>query len=427
MRYLYTFIFYVALPFIWIFMWMKKQKSPDYAKGYGERLGFYRHLIKPKAKGIVIHASSVGEVNVAIPLVKALQTQYPEMAITFTCMTPTGAKLIKKVFGETVTHCYLPFDLPFAIKRFLRFVEPKVVVVMETELWVNLFYTLKRKNITLIIANARLSARSCKHYAKFQKTMSNILQCIDLIAAQDQLSADRYLAIGAMPEQVQVTGNIKYDLHILPEIYEKISQNQGVKRLIWVAASTHAGEEEIILQAHQRLCASFPDLLLILVPRHLERFDDVAELLRQYEHQNSLSFVRHSENCLTQHKNVLLVDTIGELLFFYGLCDVALIGGSLISQGGHNPLEAAAFKKPIVSGVEVFNFYEVYQQLEDANAVKWVMNTAESLAMEIQFLLQNPAERKAMGEAGFVVLQRNQGALIKLLALMQPYLESENE
>lgn len=425
MRYIYTSIFYLAVPFIWFFMWLKGRKNPDYAKRHMERYGFYKNLLKPKPKGIVVHASSVGEVMVATPLVKALQARYPDLAITFTCMTPTGSDQIKKTFGESVTHCYLPFDLPFAIKRFLRFIDPKAVIIIETELWANLFYALKRQNIALMIANARLSARSSARYAKFQKTMGEILQCVDLIAAQDKLSAERYLAIGATPEQVKVTGNIKYDLTPSAKIYKKINENRGVfnKRPVWVAASTHEGEEEIILAAHQKLRTKFPDLLLVLVPRHLERFDAVADLIKA----KNLSFVRRSEHQVVKNEAVLLADTMGELLFFYGLCDVAFIGGSLITRGGHNPLEAAAFKKPIVSGIEVFNFQDVYQQLNDAKAVSWADKTVESVANEVGYLLQNPQERTRNGEAAYAVLQRNQGALEKLLGFMQPYLENNND
>ncbi len=422
MRRLYTIIFYLALPFLALFMCWKGRKDPNYAKGLKERYGFYHKEKKPTPQGILVHAASVGEVMLATSFIKALQKHYPHLAITLSTMTPTGAQQARQNFGASITHCYLPFDVPFAVRRFLAFIQPQVVVVIETEIWANLFTHLAKKNIPLIIANARLSARSTKGYLRFQKTMSKLFKSVTLVCAQDKISAERYMSLGVEEKKILITGNIKFDHNFVEkdENMEKL-RRECAQRPVWVAGSTHAGEDEIILQAHKKLLQKFPQLLLILVPRHKERFALVAEEIKA----SGLSFVtRRSQEDFSQ-ANVLLGDTMGELMRFYGVAQVVFVGGSFIARGGHNPLEPLAFKCPVISGEHVFNFAEIYQQLSQDGAVKIIPANKDSLATQVQTWLENPAKAQSVGAKGFEILQQNRGALAKLFTAIQPYLEKK--
>ncbi len=367
--------------------------------------------------GIWVHAVSVGESIAAAPMIRALLAQYPRLPITVTCMTPTGSERIKALFANEprIQHCYLPYDLPWAAARFLDAVRPRLAVIMETELWPNHIHQCARRGIAVALANARLSARSAKGYARFARLTRPMLEEMSLIAVQTETEAERFRQLGARPECVEVTGSIKFDLSIDSRLLARAAQLreqwQAQQRPVWIAASTHEGEDEVVLAAHRQLLASHPDALLILVPRHPERFNGVFELCRQ---QGFATVRRSTAEAVSAQVSVLLGDTMGELLFLYALADSAFVGGSLVPNGGHNLLEPAALAKPVLSGSHLFNFLEIAALMREAGALQEV-DDAQGLAVVVQRLFELPQDARKMAEAGLKVMQANQGALQRLL------------
>ena len=366
--------------------------------------------------GIWVHAVSVGESIAAAPMVRALLKAYPELPITLTCMTPTGSERIGALFADEprVQHCYLPYDLPWAAGRFLDHVQPRLGVIMETELWPNHIHQCARRGIPVALANARLSERSARGYGRFARLTRPMLAEMSLIAAQTEVEAQRFLALGARAACVQVTGSIKFDLKIdeqlVPRAQALRQQWAATSRPVWIAASTHDGEDALILQAHQQLLQVHGDALLILVPRHPERFDAVHAICSQ-----QFATVRRSTGLpVLAQTQVLLGDTMGELLFLYALADMAFVGGSLVPTGGHNPLEPAALALPVLMGPHVFNFLEISAMLREAGALQQV-DDAQGLAGAVQRLVELPQDARRMGEAGRAVMRANQGALQRLL------------
>ena len=416
-RLLYTLLLHLALPLIALRLALRARKAPTYARRINERFSLGLPSMKPG--GIWVHAVSVGESIAAAPMIRALQAHYPELPITVTCMTPTGSERIQALFGASVQHCYLPYDLPWAAARFLNRMQPRLAVVMETELWPNHIHQCAKRGIPVALANARLSERSARGYARFGKLTAPMLAELSLIAVQTQTEAQRFLTLGARPECVEVTGSIKFDLKIDAELLQRAielrRQWQAEQRPVWIAASTHSGEDEIILAAHHQLLKSRPDALLILVPRHPERFNAVHNLCMN----QSLTTRRRSTGEAVQTSDqVLLGDTMGELLFLYALADIAFVGGSLVANGGHNLLEPAALGKPVLSGQHLFNFLEIAAQLREAGALNEVENAGQ-LADKVVALLNEPSEMQRMSQAGLSVLKANQGALQRLLEGLQ--------
>jgi 3-deoxy-D-manno-octulosonic-acid transferase len=412
-RFIYTLLLHLALPLIALRLALRARKAPTYARRINERFSFGLPAMKPG--GIWVHAVSVGESIAAAPMIRALQARYPELPITVTCMTPTGSERIQALFGDSVQHCYLPYDMPWAAARFLDHTQPRLAVVMETELWPNHIHQCAKRGVPVALANARLSERSARGYARFGKLTAPMLAELSLIAVQTQAEAQRFLDLGARPDCVEVTGSIKFDLKIDAELPQRAAglrhQWQAEQRPVWIAASTHAGEDEIILAAHRQLLATRADALLILVPRHPERFNSVHELCLNH----GLTTRRRSTGeALQPGDQVLLGDTMGELLFLYALADIAFVGGSLVANGGHNLLEPAALGKPVLSGPHLFNFLEIAAQLREAGALSEVEN-AEQLAARVDMLLEQPGEMQRMSQAGLAVLKANQGALERLL------------
>lgn len=422
-RFFYTGLMYLSQPFLLFFMWLRGFKAPNYRKRIGERYGFYGHLIRPKPHGVIIHAASVGEVIAATPLVRLIQQRYPDLPITFTTVTPTGSDRVKAAFGDTVTHCYLPYDLPFALKRFIDFIQPKLCIVIETELWPNLIKQLHLRHVPFVVANARLSARSAKRYGKIRQRLQGMWSQITLVAPQDQISQNRFIELGYPEEKISLTGNIKYDLTVTQHLLDNIQQlhiQWGKDRPIWIAGSTHEGEEALIIQAHRQLLRTYPHLLLLLVPRHPERFNTVEALIKK----EKLQFIRRSSGERPNaNTRVILGDTMGEMMMMYGVSDIAFVGGSLVKHGGHNPLEPLAFKIPVISGKHTFNFPEVFEMLLEEQGVIEVNSTAEELAGAVEALLRSKEVRQRFGQAGYEVLMKNRGALTRLFDLLTPYLE----
>ncbi len=416
-RLLYTLLLHLALPLIALRLALRARKAPTYARRINERFSLGLPSMKPG--GIWVHAVSVGESIAAAPMIRALQAHYPELPITVTCMTPTGSERIQALFGASVQHCYLPYDLPWAAARFLNRMQPRLAVVMETELWPNHIHQCAKRGIPVALANARLSERSARGYARFGKLTAPMLGELSLIAVQTQTEAQRFLTLGARAGCVEVTGSIKFDLKIDAELLQRADalrqQWQATTRPVWIAASTHAGEDEIVLAAHRQLLKTQPDALLILVPRHPERFNSVHELCIS---ERLTTRRRSTAEAVQASDQVLLGDTMGELLFLYALADIAFVGGSLVANGGHNLLEPAALGKPVLSGPHLFNFLEIAAQLREAGALNEVENAGQ-LADKVVALLNEPSEMQRMSQAGLSVLKANQGALQRLLEGLQ--------
>ncbi|MFZ3153833.1 lipid IV(A) 3-deoxy-D-manno-octulosonic acid transferase [Pseudomonas sp.] len=418
-RSLYTLLFHLGLPLVAGRLAWRAWQAPAYAKRIGERFALGLPPLKPG--GIWLHAVSVGESIAAAPLVRVLLARYPQLPITITCMTPTGSERIQAMFGGSeyagrVQHCYLPYDLPWAAARFLRKVQPKLAVIMETELWPNHIHQCAKRGIPVALANGRLSERSARGYARFANLTAPMLAELELLAVQTALEAERFRSLGARSECVEVTGSIKFDLTIDPHLLTRAAalreQWQATQRPAWIAASTHAGEDEIVLAAHRELLKQNPDALLILVPRHPERFNTVFELCQR---QGFSTRRRSTGEALQTSDQVLLGDTMGELLFLYALADIAFVGGSLVANGGHNLLEPAALGKPVLSGPHLFNFLEIAAQLRAAGALNEVAD-AGVLAQRVAQLWRQPEVAQAMRAAGLAVMHANQGALARLLA-----------
>lgn len=420
-RTLYSVLFHLALPLVAVRLFWRARRAPAYSRRIGER--FAVGLPTFQTGGIWVHAVSVGESIAAAPMIRELKARYPQLPITVTCMTPTGSERIRALFGDSVQHCYLPYDLPWAAARFLARVQPRLAVVMETELWPNHIHQCARRSIPVALANARLSERSATGYARFSGLTAPMLAELSLIAAQTEAEAARFRQLGARSAAVEVTGSIKFDLKVDPMLSERAAQLRqqwnAQPRPVWIAASTHTGEDEIILAAHRQLLELHPDALLILVPRHPERFGSVAELCRR---QGFTTIRRSLDESPAPGTQVLLGDTMGELLFLFALADVAFVGGSLVPTGGHNLLEPAALGKPVVTGPHLFNFLDIAAQLRDAGALVEVASAPE-LAASVGEFWNDAARTERARNAGFAVLKNNQGALERLLAALERLLE----
>jgi len=417
-RFLYNLLTYLILiPFA--FYWLLKGiGNRSYLDRLSQRFGFGF----PKINGCIwVHAVSVGEVQAAVPLINSLIANFPSQKLLVTTVTPTGAARVRGLFGENVEHCYIPFEFPNAIRSFFDSVRPRAAMIMETEIWPNLYRGCGVRNIPLILVSARISPRSVPGYRRLLPLIRETLSHGIIIAAQTQVDADRFLELGANPSRTWVTGNIKFDVELDPEIEGAggaLRNELFGDRPVWIAASTHDGEELLVLDAHKAMLEEHPELLLVLVPRHPERFDGVRELVEK----RSFSVVSR-----TEHKpcdpstQVFLVDTMGEVPLFYAASDIAFVGGSLIPIGGHNLLEPAAQGLPIITGPHIFNAQEIAEDFIDIEACKVVADSNE-LAVSVTQLIENPAEAETMGRKGLMVLEQNRGSLERLLVLLEPLL-----
>lgn len=421
MRYIYTVFIYLALPFIFLRLLWRSRRLPGARKRWSERLGFAPFQFE---KSIWVHAVSVGETIAAIPLIKALKKEYPDVPLVVTNMTVTGGARVKAAFGDLVHQAYIPYDLPGAVARFVRNINPQIVVVMETEIWPNLYAELQKNHIPIVIANARLSAKSAAGYLSVLSLTKQMLAAVGHLAVQGKADAERFKELGMPAERVSVTGNIKFDLELSADLPEKtaiLRDELGHDRLIWVAASTHQGEEDSILAAHKKVLDKFPSALLILVPRHPERFNSVfQEVLK-----NSLSVVRRSEGkTCDAETQVYFGDTMGEMMLYYSVSDVAFVAGSFITLGGHNMLEPAALGKPILTGPHLFNFAEISELLISAKGMT-VVRDGNELAQEVIRLFGDESLRNAVGESAFGVVEANRGALGRQMEIIRKAYISE--
>jgi len=410
MRFIYNFIFYLIIPFILLRLLWRGMRAPAYWQRWSERFSFGSAL--PVQPSLWIHAVSMGEVQAAVPLIRALSTQ----TILVTTMTPTGSQRVREIFGDSVWHLYLPYDLPGAIARFLARVQPRLLIIMETELWPNLLHACQRRRIPVILANARLSANSAAGYQRISGLTRQMLSNVTSIAAQTQVDAARFVQLGASPSKVHVTGSIKFDSRLPANFSEKaaeLRQQWGKNRPVWIAASTHEGEEQAVLDAFSKLKVEFHDLLLVLVPRHPERFNRVATLCKR----RGLVVAKRSEGNVNTQIEIYLGDTMGDLPLLYAACDVAFVGGTLVPIGGHNLLEPAAVNLPVIMGPHVFECAEICRQLLEAQAAQQVNNKAE-LIEAVEKYLSDAELKRQTGENGRLFVEKNRGALERLLTII---------
>jgi 3-deoxy-D-manno-octulosonic-acid transferase len=411
MRNLYSALFFFLTPFLILRLLWRSIKAPDYRKRWGERFGWYHNTTR---QGVIwIHAVSVGEAEAAFPLIKRLQKNKPHIPILVTTTTPTGSARVKAVLAETVQHVYLPYDLPIAVERFVNSFQPVLAVIMETELWPNLFHGCGIHKIPLCVINARLSEKSTSGYRKLPSLIQPLLANISLIAAQSQEDAQRFIAIGASPGQVTVAGNIKFDLDI-PDITIQagieLKENEFTGRFVWLAASTPRGEEQICLDVYKALKRKIPELLLVLVPRHPERFAEVEDLCLG---NDLLVINRTAKRRCRQETDVYLADTMGELKMLYAAADIALIGGSLVPVGGHNLLEAAVVGVPVLFGPYMANFKEISEKVLAHKAAVQCGNQAAIIAA-IQLIYSDNDYRNVLIANGKAFVSQNRGALDKI-------------
>jgi 3-deoxy-D-manno-octulosonic-acid transferase len=417
MRLLYTILLYLLTPLVLLRLLWRGFKAPGYWHRWAERFGFFPVVVTQPS--IWVHCVSVGETLAAVPLINRLQQQYPGHVLVVTTTTPTGSAQVSMALGNKVLHAYMPYDLPGSVRRFLDRVRPQLVVILETELWPNLFTACNEQQIPLVIVNARLSPRSIRGYTRFATLASQTLRQVSLITAQTRQDADHFLALGAADEQVMVSGNIKFDMNVPPSLEEQAQAlrrgwNGGSdgQRPVWVAASTHEGEDEQVLEALRQIHQSLPQLLLVLVPRHPERFDRVAALCRG----QGLATVRRSEGTSCKIETAVFVgDTMGELRLFYAAADIAFVGGSLVATGGHNVLEPAMLGRPVIFGPYMFNFTEAAALLLAAKAAVQITD-ATQLAQTVLHYALDSASRLQAGEKAQQVVDANRGALDVTLA-----------
>ena len=415
-RFFYSLTLYLILPFALIRLLLRARQQRGYLNYWGERFGYYTAQVTSPV--IWVHAVSVGETRAAQPLISALRQTYPAYQLLLTYMTPTGRQTGIGLFGESVCHAYLPYDLPGSTQRFLRHFRPKLGIMMETEIWPNLIFYSKQCSIPILLANARLSQKSQLKYQRYLALFSPALRNLSAIAAQTNHDANRFKALGA--DSVMVTGNLKFD--ITPPaaslaLGASWRATWGRDRPVFLAASTRDGEEALILAALTKI--DIPELLTILVPRHPHRFSEVAARLTS----QGFAFQRRSLNHgAAPDVKVILGDSMGEMFAYYAACDVAFIGGSLLPFGGQNLIEACSAGRAVLLGPHTYNFSQASEDAIASGAALRVANEYE-LAEAVEALFKNPARLDSMGGAALKFATEHQGATVKLMQLIKTYLD----
>ncbi|MFL7027228.1 lipid IV(A) 3-deoxy-D-manno-octulosonic acid transferase [Enterovibrio norvegicus] len=422
MRLLYTLLLFIAAPFLLLGLYRAKDGKPKVGKRWVEHFGRTPRLTS-NTQPIWVHAVSVGEVIAAKPIVLALRKAYPDASILVTTTTATGAAIASKL-GDGVEHRYMPIDFSFAVNGFLKRINPQAMLIMETELWPNTLTAVKKAGIPIVVMNARLSEKSMRGYQRVQPLFDLLSKNIDHILCQFQDDADRFIQLGVNSQNVSVSGSVKFDLPEFDETSDPvISLKQAIKqRPVWVAASTHPGEDEILLDAHQALLAEQPDALMVLVPRHPERFGDVAALIEQ----KGFSLSRRGQSQpIDDNTQVYLGDTMGEMMTLLAASKVTFMAGSLMGEklGGHNLLEPASLGKPQITGPSYFNFQVIGDQLIEAGACE-VHESPSDIANALLGFMSNPEKCQQAGEAALNVVERNRGAVAKTLEAIAPWIDA---
>jgi 3-deoxy-D-manno-octulosonic-acid transferase len=410
-RYLYTGLLYLALPLILVRLVLRGFRNRSYWSRWGERFGY----VDIEPGGIWFHAVSVGEVQAAAPLIEALQPDH----VLITTMTPTGSDQVRRLFPRDVAHCYAPYDYPGAVRRFLDIARPRCLVILETEIWPNVIAACQARGIRVAFANLRLSQRSYRRYARARGFMTAVLSQVDCFAVQAGPDAERLVDLGAQPDSVHVTGSIKFEVELpasLSEVAQVLRREWGQDRAVWIAGSTHENEDDLILDAFEQLLPSHPDLLLVIVPRHPERFANVAKLCRRRD----LRTVRRSAGAgeLGPEVQVYLGDTMGELSLMYAASDIAFVGGSLVRGGGHNIIEPCALGLPVLFGPNMRNFLQISEMAIERGAGVQVAGVPE-LVEAVDRFLSDANLRFTTGENGRRMIQENRGALRKTLEVLE--------
>ena len=420
MRRLYTLLLYLLAPVVLLRLLWRGLRAPGYWQRWPERLGSIRPAIGERV--IWLHAVSVGEVQAAEPLIRAL-LQKPDYSLLITTTTPTGSARISDLFGDEVEQLYAPYDLPGAVARFLDRIQPQLGIIMETELWPNLFNACRKRGIPLLLVNGRLSARSTVGYRRVPRLMAKTLAAVSAIAAQTPRDAKRFASLGADPGRITVTGNLKFEPAVpseLPGQARELRRHWGESRPVWIAGSTHEGEEELVLDAFRQVRRQLPDCLLVLVPRHPERFAGVDALCRRRGYRTLL---RSESTFCTADTDIFVGNTMGELTLFYAAGDVAFVGGSLVDRGGHNLLEPAVAGIPLVTGPHVDNFQEICGMLLRVGVCRQVESVAE-LAESVSHWLSDDEERQRAGRRGRETVEKNRGALGSVMAMIEQHLRT---
>ena len=415
LRGLYSAVLYLLVPVTVYHLIWRGFRQDAYFERWGERYARYGQARADTP--IWVHAVSVGEVNAVAPLVNALLHAHAGERLLVTTITPTGSARVRALWGDRVEHVYLPYDLSGAVRRFLAHFSPRIALVVETELWPNLFFCCRDAGVPTYIVNARLSERSLRGYRVLRPLLARALGTVRRVAAQSADDARRFAALGAPQATLAVTGNLKYDIAIDPEQVDAFARGFRERvgaRPAWIAASTHPDAEAAVLAIHARLRERWPDLLMLWAPRHPERFRGAAQ-------QAVEAGWRVATRKLTQWPDagdaVFVIDTLGELQQFYACADVAFVGGSLQDIGGHNLLEPAAVGTPVVSGPHLHNFSDIARQLEAAGALR-IGADATAVGDLVQALLEDASARERMREAGLALVQAGRGALKRTLDLI---------
>jgi 3-deoxy-D-manno-octulosonic-acid transferase len=419
LRLLYNLLIWLLQVPVAIYWLFRGLVNRSYRDRVGQRFGWgYPRL----ERCIWIHAVSVGEVQAAIPLIRAVSRRFPDHPMLVTTVTPTGAARVQAAFGDTVSHSYIPFEMPLGVDNFFASVNPELALIMETEIWPNLYRGCGIRGIPLVLVSARISPRSVDSYRRLLPLFRDTLSHGIIIAAQSEADAERFRSLGASPERTRVTGNIKFDIELPNELVahgDDVRRQVFRSRTVWVAASTHDQEEQQVLAAHRQLLERYPELLLVLVPRHPERFPQVRELIEK----EGFSCVSRTERRRCEPgTQVFLGDTMGEVPLFYAASDIAFVGGSLVPIGGHNLLEPAALGLPVITGPHVFNAEEIAEMFVELGACHMV-NDADELAAAVEELLSDPRQAAALGGRAMELVQRNRGALASLLGLLDPLID----
>jgi len=416
MRLIYTLLFYLLTPFIILRLFLRGFKAPAYRKRWKERFALYS---KNYSNNVIwIHAVSVGEAEAVFPLVKKLQQHYPSDKFLITTTTPTGSARVKAVLAGSVEHVYLPYDLPTVINRFIAIFKPKIAVFMEKEIWPNLYASCAKHKIPLMIINARLSANSAKEYKKIPALIKPTLANVTWITTQTDEDKQSFIEIGAKQNSISVSGNLKFDLSIENNILQKaddLKKQLFQGRFVWVIASTHDMEESIFFTIYPELKKKIPELLLVVVPRHPERFTQVKQVAEKVQLKLSL---RSLNQLCTAETDVYLADTMGELKLLYGAADICFVGGSMVPVGGHNILEPAALGVPIMFGPYMINFKEITKNVLDLKAA---IQCADSqiITETVMRLYKDKGYRNEMASKAKEFVKSNQGATTNTLEIIE--------